>query len=125
MRFALTTLLCLGPFCGCARQEPVEIRIMSYNIRHGEGMDGRVDLARIADVIRRASPDVVALQEVDRGVQRTGGVDEPAMLGELAGMQSIFEKNIPYQGGEYGNAVLTRLPILYHQNHLLPKSLPN
>ncbi len=87
-------------------------------------MDGRVDLPRIAEVIRRESPDLVALQEVDRGVERSGGIDEPAELGRLTGMQSIFEKNIPYQGGEYGNAVLTKLPVIGYRNHHLPRSLP-
>jgi endonuclease/exonuclease/phosphatase family metal-dependent hydrolase len=98
---------------------------MSYNIHHGEGIDQRVDLPRIAGVITKAAPDIVALQEVDRGVERSGRVYQPATLGELTGMKAIFEKNIPYQGGEYGNAVLTRLPVQKHRNHFLPKSLPN
>ena len=100
--------------------EPHRLRILSYNIHHGEGTDGKLDLDRIAAVIRTAEPDVVALQEVDRRARRTGSVDQPAELGRLTGMKAIFERNIPLEGGEYGNAVLTRLQVTSHQNHPLP-----
>lgn len=110
---------------GCARREPLRLRVLSYNIHHGEGMDGRIDLERIAALIRRLEPDLVALQEVDRGVERSGRVDQPERLAEQTGMQSVFERNIAYQGGDYGNAVLSRLPVLRVRNHYLPKSLPN
>lgn len=109
---------------GCSRPAPVAIRVLSYNIHHGEGTDGKLDLERIAGVIRASGADLVAFQEVDRGVERTARVDQPGRLGELTGMQPIFEKNIPYQGGEYGNAILSRLPVESHQNHYLPQSRP-
>lgn len=88
------------------------LRIVAYNIRHGEGMDGRVDLERVAAALRPLDADVIALQEVDRGTRRTGGVDQAARLGELLGMRASHGAHRPYQGGEYGNAVLTRLPVL-------------
>lgn len=100
------------------------LRVLTYNIHHGEGMDGVIDLERIAAVILGSDADLVALQEVDKGVKRTDGVDQPAVLAELTGMRVIFEKNIAYQGGEYGNAVLTRLPVLRYENHKLPQSRP-
>ena len=84
---------------------------MTYNIRHGEGLDGRVDLERIAALIRGERADVVALQEVDKGVERTARRDIPAELVALTGMPALFGNNFPYQGGEYGNAVLTRFPV--------------
>jgi endonuclease/exonuclease/phosphatase family metal-dependent hydrolase len=123
----LTTLLSIALTClvGCARSQPVTFRVLTYNIHHGEGMDGRIDLYRIAQVIEDADADLVALQEVDHGVQRTDRVDQPGVLAELTGMQAIFERNIEYQGGEYGNAVLSRLPVEHYENHHLPKSLPN
>lgn len=121
IRLALLTTAWL--MAGCAAG-PSQIRVLSYNIHHGEGGDRRVDLARIAAVIREAKPDLVALQEVDKGVARTGRVDQPAQLAELTGLTVAFEKNIDYQGGEYGNAVLSRLPIVAQRNHALPKSQP-
>lgn len=90
---------------------PETFRAMTYNIHHGEGVDGRLDLARIASVITAAKADLVALQEVDRGVERTGRRDLPAELAALTGMTVVFSNNYSHQGGEYGNAVLTRFPV--------------
>lgn len=101
--------------------EPVQLRILSYNIRHGQGLDREINLPRIAKVIQSANPDLVALQEVDQNVNRSGKVDQAAELGKLTGMKSLFGGNIPLQGGAYGNAILSRLPLLKHKNHPLPK----
>lgn len=87
------------------------LTVAAYNIRHGEGLDGRLDLERVAGVLRRIGTDVVALQEVDRGTERTGGVDQPDVLARLTGTRGSFGAHRPYQGGEYGNAVLSRLPV--------------
>jgi endonuclease/exonuclease/phosphatase family metal-dependent hydrolase len=95
---------------------PAELRVLTYNIHHAEGVDGKLDLARIAAVIKSASPDLVALQEVDQGTARTGGVDQPAELARLTGMAVVFGRNIDYQGGGYGTAVLTRLPVKAHSS---------
>jgi endonuclease/exonuclease/phosphatase family metal-dependent hydrolase len=70
-----------------------------------------VDLGRIADVLRRQNPDIVALQEVDEGVERSGGQDQAARLGELLGMHHAFGSFMDYQGGRYGMAILSRCPI--------------
>jgi endonuclease/exonuclease/phosphatase family metal-dependent hydrolase len=110
---------------GCASHPPATIRVLTYNIHHGEGLDGVTDLDRIAQVIRRTEADLVALQEVDRGVERTDRIDQPAQLAELTGMRVVFEKNIDLQGGQYGNAVLSRFPITYHRNHRLPRLASN
>jgi endonuclease/exonuclease/phosphatase family metal-dependent hydrolase len=91
-------------------------RAMTYNIHHGEGLDRKVDLQRIADLIKREQADIVALQEVDKGVQRTGQRDCPAELAALTGMTCVFSNNYPFQGGEYGNAVLTRFPVQHWSN---------
>lgn len=99
-----------------AQPAPVTLRVMTYNIHHGEGTDKKLDLERIAKLITDARADVVALQEVDRGCERTQKRDLPAELAKLTGLTAHFEKNIPYQGGEYGNATLTRFPIRRAQN---------
>lgn len=84
---------------------------MTYNIHVGVGMDKKLDLQRIADVINREHPDLVGLQEVDRGVKRTEGKDEIAELAALTNMKYAFAHNIDYQGGQYGVAILSRFPI--------------
>ena len=104
---------------GCAAA-PRQVRILSYNIHHGQGVDGKFDLARIAAVIRAAAPDLVALQEVDVKTGRAGGVDQAAALGALTGMEARFGKAMEYDGGLYGEAVLSRLPVQEVRLHPLP-----
>ena len=120
---ALAFLLQSGEACGqqpAAPATPPRLRVLSYNIHHGEGVDEKLDLERIAGVIRQVEPDVVALQEVDRKVARTMAVDQPAELARLTKMHVAFGGNIELQGGDYGNAVLSRLPIRRQANHKLP-----
>src|SRR5687767_689864 len=107
-----------------AQPSSTVIRVMSYNIHHGEGLDGKLDLERIAKLITDAKADIVGLQEVDRGSERTQKRDLPAELAKLTGMTVQFDKNIPNQGGEYGNAVLTKFPIKRAKNTHL-KSFAN
>jgi endonuclease/exonuclease/phosphatase family metal-dependent hydrolase len=102
-------LLAVVPGAGAWSAET--LRVMSYNVHHGEGLDGKLDLERIARVILDAKADVVALQEVDRGVERTQRRDLPAELAQLTGLTVRFDRNIVHQGGDYGNAVLSRFPI--------------
>jgi endonuclease/exonuclease/phosphatase family metal-dependent hydrolase len=112
----LACLLALA-WATCARAElPAEIRVLTYNIHHGEGVDGNFDLPRIADVIKSVSPDLVALQEVDQGTARSSGVDQPAELARLTGMHVVFGRNIDFEGGGYGTAVLSRLPVKAHSS---------
>jgi len=92
---------------------------MTYNIHHGEGVDGRLDIERIAALIRDERADLVALQEVDRGVERTKRRDLPAELAALTGMTCLFRNNHAFQGGEYGNAILTRFAVRRWTNTLL------
>lgn len=100
--------------------ESLRLRVLSYNIHHGEGTDGRLDLKRIARVIQRSQADVVALQEVDNKTQRTGCVDQTAELARLLGWQGKFGRSIDLGSGQYGNAVLTRFKIKGHRVHALP-----
>jgi endonuclease/exonuclease/phosphatase family metal-dependent hydrolase len=119
----IAILLVVGAIALPARADDAanpRIRVLCYNIHHGRGTDGRIDLPRIANIIRAAEPDLVALNECDRNTRRSGGVDQPAELGRLTGLKSIFEKNIDFDGGEYGNAVLSRLSVMHQANHALP-----
>jgi len=100
--------------------EPVRVRVLTYNIHHGEGTDGKIDLARIAAVINRLAPDLVALQEVDKATRRSHGVDQAAELGRLTAMHVAFGKAMDYDGGQYGPAILSRYPLTEVTVHGLP-----
>ena len=101
--------------------KPQSIRVLAYNIKHGRGNDGRVDLQRAAQVIRRLNPDIVALQEVDVDVTRSGKIDEAAELSRLTGLpHHAFGSFFDYQGGQYGMAILSRAAFRRQQNHRLP-----
>lgn len=88
----------------------MRLRVLTYNIHHGEGSDGKFDYDRLADIIKSVEPDLVALQEVDVKTRRSDGVDQAAVLGELTGMDPFFARAMPYQGAGYGNALLVKAP---------------
>jgi len=130
----LTVLLALTGFAGQAmagsalRPPDREVTVMTYNIHHGEGDDGVLDLQRIVDVIRDSGADIVGLQEVDRFWLRSGGVDQEAALARELGMHSCFGPNVirdPGSSGDvthyYGTLILSRYPILECSNLYLPK----
>ena len=118
---ASATALGASPQPGSTTSTPGrELRVLTFNIHHAEGVDGRIDVARIAQLIRDARADVVGLQEVDRGVERSGRRDLLKEIADLAGMRFAFGKNLDHQGGDYGNALLTSLPIVSEGNRLLP-----
>lgn len=96
------------------------VRIAAYNMKHGRGMDDEVDLPRIARVLIALDADVITLQEVDDRTERTNGIDQVAVLAELLGYQGVHGPHRPYQGGYYGNAILTRLSIQTERTHAIP-----
>lgn len=119
--FPVTSVLAAGAATASKTESGFRtLRILSYNIHHGRGMDDKVDLERIAKVIRESKPDLVALQEVDRGTTRTSKVDQTAELARLTGLHGTFGKAIDYAGGDYGQAILSRFPIGETKIHWLP-----
>ena len=127
---ALVCLACALAGCSAPRgagrgeavppYEPFRLRVLTYNIHHGEGTDGRIDLERIARVITDQRPDLVAVQEVDVKTRRNGGVDQAAELARLTGLRVAFGKARDFEGGDYGQAILSRFPILSFHTHTLP-----
>jgi endonuclease/exonuclease/phosphatase family metal-dependent hydrolase len=109
---------------GCAHQEqpattPATFRVISYNIHHAEGTDGKLDVARIAEIVTRNHADLVAIQEVDVLTKRVP-IDEPAELARLTHMHVQFGKAIDLQGGQYGQVILSRFPISNPHIYKLP-----
>ncbi len=109
------------------RGNEVGIKVMSYNIHHGEGTDAILDLKRIAEVIKQSDADIIGLQEVDNHFsQRSNFEDQAKWLANYLGMHYAYAANLDYeplQEGDhrrqYGTAVLSKYPILSSQNHLL------
>lgn len=98
------------------------VTVVSYNVHHGEGADGVIDLQRIANVIRPAGADFVALQEVDRNTGRSKGVDQAQTLADLLEMPVVFGAALEFDGGQYGNALLTRYTLKSSVSHVIPYS---
>ncbi|MPQ97283.1 endonuclease [Modestobacter sp. I12A-02628] len=109
-------------------QPPIPVRLVTFNIHHGVGEDGVHDLARTARVLAEADADVICLQEVDRHYgPRSEGVDQALLLSRALDLQLAFGASIdqpPRPGSrerrEYGNALLSRLPLLISDVHPLP-----
>lgn len=85
-------------------------RILTYNVHRCRGGDGRLSPARIAKVIASCEPDIVALQEVDVGRRRTGGVDQAGEIARELGMQMHFHPAFHVLEERYGDAILTAHP---------------
>ncbi|WP_270087451.1 endonuclease/exonuclease/phosphatase family protein [Sphingobacterium sp. SYP-B4668] len=93
------------------KEEDITVKVMTYNI-YGARSGGIPDLTQIAEVIKRADPDLVALQEVDKFTTRNAKNGDVAKeLAALTGMDYFFAKAIDVYGGEYGDAVLSKLPV--------------
>lgn len=86
------------------------LRVATFNVHHCEGLDGRVDVARVAAVIRATGAELVALQELDRGLPRSGRADQPALLAAELGMHFEFRPTITRGLGDYGIALATSEP---------------
>lgn len=113
--------LFIGQAEGYARKHPsTELCIMSYNVKHGAGIDDKLDPQRTASVISRLNPDIVAVQEVDSATDRSKGL---YTLGEIArhtGMFPLFSPSIPYDGGKYGQGLLAKTKPLSYRIIPLP-----
>lgn len=98
------------------------VRVLSFNIFHGATVeaDKEFDLDLLAKVIQDQKPDLVALQEVDYKTKRARGYDLVTELGVRTKMQALFGKAMPYDGGEYGEGVLSTASFLSTKNHALP-----
>ncbi len=96
------------------------VRILTFNIYHGATMKGDFNLDVLANLIKEANPDLVAMQEVDFKTNRAKGYDLPTELGWRTKLAPLFGKAMPYSGGEYGEAVLSRWSFISSQNIALP-----
>lgn len=108
--------LCCNVACGNSSSH----RVMSYNVRNCTGLDGKTDYQRIANIIKNANCEAVAIQELDSMTTRYEGQDMLKNLAELTGMYPTFAPSIDYQGGKYGIGMLTKEKPLSHRRVALP-----
>lgn len=105
------------------------VSVMSFNIHHGVGQDGQLDLQRIAEVVRTEDVEIVGLQEVDRHwSERSDFVDQAAWLARELNMHVVYGANLdvdPLEADQprrqYGTAILSEHPIHDWDNTYLPK----
>lgn len=95
-------------------QESKTISVMSYNIHYGQGMDGRLDLPRIAEIISAQDPDLVGLQEI-------GDFAMAEKMGRLTGMKFVFGPSLGKKEG-YGDAILSKHPFDSFKNYSIPSA---
>lgn len=89
---------------------PTTLRIMSFNIKNGE-IAGH-DMGKLTAPLLPSNPDILALQEVDDGTQRSGGLKEAEAIAKAMKMPySYFGKNFDFDGGAYGLAIVSKLPL--------------
>jgi endonuclease/exonuclease/phosphatase family metal-dependent hydrolase len=131
MRYRFVTIvLALMAMLGrpaVAQDTDKTLTFATYNIHHGEGTDGKLDLERIAKLVQPA--DIIALQEVDRHFgPRSQYVDQAQWLAERLGYHYAYAANLDFDAEgdrmerrQYGVALLSRFPIESNSNHLLPK----
>ena len=123
----IAAALALIATAGCAslpwktpRAQPV--RILVFNIHAGKDAKGMDNLDGVANLIKTTRPDLVLLQEVDRGTARSGKVDQIDRLSTATGYAAAFAPSlVSYQGGQYGIAILAREYLGYHST--LPLSV--
>ena len=101
------------------------IKVLSFNILHGATTKGDFNLDVIAKVIKDANPDFVAMQEVDFKTNRAKKFDLVTELGWRTKMAPLFGKAMNFDGGEYGEGILSKHSLLQSRNVMLPYSSGN
>lgn len=96
------------------------VKVMTYNVHNGVGLDKKRDHRRIADVIDRQKPDFVAIQEVDSATNRSGHTDVLGEIAEAAGMVPVYAPSIKFDGGLYGIGLLSKTAPLSVERIPLP-----
>lgn len=105
-------------FCTVYANAQTKLKILTYNIYHGENpyKKGQANLDNIAKLINELKPDLVAFQEVDSATGRLAGIYKTRInwvqeLGKKTGMHGYFGKAMEYDGGGYGEGILTKKPV--------------
>ena len=114
MSYALAYERKLGEIFDLSCNHIQSLKVMSYNIHYGLGMDGKYDLERIARIIKKENPDIVGLQEIGDSLMA-------AELGRLTGMPVVFGPSLGKMDG-YGDAILCKFPFEWINNYPIPSA---
>ncbi|OXU14102.1 endonuclease/exonuclease/phosphatase family protein [Sedimentisphaera salicampi] len=101
-------------------RQPDVFRVMTYNVHSCVGMDGKLSPLRIARVLEQYDPDIVCLQELDLGREKTGQKDQTKIIAEILEMDHFFLPALEYEEEQYGDAILSRFPMKLLKADLLP-----
>lgn len=96
-----------------------ELRLLTFNIRHGVNEKGEESLDSIIRSIKETKAEIIALQEVDRFMLRSGFKDQAKEIARALGYKYVYGETINLLGIKYGNAILSAYPIIEHENNKL------
>lgn len=97
------------------------LKVVTFNIAHGKGMDGIIDIERQAKIINEYKPDIVFLQEIDMYTKRAGNRNQIREFSKKIYLPySFMETNITLEDGYYGDGIISRFPISFSSNYLMP-----
>jgi len=122
--FLITILTCNSLWSQYKVDSSKIVRVLSFNILHGATTKGDFNLDVIAEVIKDANPDFVALQEVDFKTNRAKKYDLVTELGWRTKLIPLFGKAMNFDNGEYGEGVLSKYTFLRTRNIALPYTPP-
>ena len=105
---------------GATTASAQKVRVMSYNVKNGGGMDGVKDITRCGNLVREAQPDIVAVQELDSCTRRNRFYVLGKMAEAAGGYHAYYGPTIPHSGGKYGIGILSKKPALSVEFHRLP-----
>ncbi|ABO51303.1 Endonuclease/exonuclease/phosphatase [Desulforamulus reducens MI-1] len=97
-----------------------QIKVVSYNIRHAQGMDGTIHIQRIAASLAHTKAQLIGLQEVDKHMPRSHFIHQAKTLGQLLNMHWVYGPNLDWGVAQYGNAILSYWPVLLYRQYMLP-----
>ena len=97
------------------------LKAITFNMCHGEGLDGKIDVRRQAIFLKKYRPDIIFLQEIDLYTKRAYNKNQIYTFSKYTGLQyRAMGTNIKYKNGFYGDGILSRFPIEYSANYLSP-----
>ncbi|MCX2680158.1 endonuclease/exonuclease/phosphatase family protein [Galbibacter sp. EGI 63066] len=120
MKKIIFTLFLIASTILNAQQSADTLRVMSFNILHGATTKGDFNLEAIAGFINKYHPDLVAMQEVDYRTERAKKYNLPLELGYRTQMMPLYARAMYYDGGEYGEAILSKFSLMTTETVKLP-----